>query len=633
MGDIADRFLSIYRDYVTPSLPASGGYEPPKADIRALGAVIDATIAALATGVLRYATKAALIADTSKPNGSIAYVYADPTPANNTYYQFSTTGNVWSIAQWFLDAIGLAATNALGFDYAGFSQSGYRYVVFGSDGNLLFGVTDDTIPLIVSGGFISTALNSIDQQKLGGTIFTYFGEAGFTQSGESLVLMGSDSNRLAGITDDAFPVGTGAWSVFRNARPEYVAGAAFDLFTRQDVNGDMQVYSVEHTTSAVRQLSQTGLGNINVGFDAVGVRATWATSGTDRWPSNKLRARRLDGSQPVSHLYAQKRLLTIGDSVDANSVATAGNSYNDLLATNLSLARTNRAIGGQQLWQQAMQLGAIPTFLTIPATTIATGGTAVSSIGTTNPRTGAAVTKAVAAASMYPSTMLLSTGSDNTTRTLLGWVVDSTGARQRASLVRNATGGPPSTSEVYTVNSLVGVAITTATSVVQFIPDNGDQLSYVASIGGGLNDLGQGSFIVSPPTPATILADIGAVQDAIINALGPACYAFIIHGMYNQASAFTQAGTDVNTQINLFIAERKAKYPGRYVDRKAIFLAGGDGSPTDLADIANEWIPTSLRGDLVHPNNAGHLLVYNGNSGGVGALALLSPQLAPIPTA
>ena len=156
----------------------------------------------------------------------------------------------------------------------------------------------------------------------------------------------------------------------------------------------------------------------------------------------------------------------------------------------------------------------------------------------------------------------------------------------------------------------------------------------MASIGAGLNDLSQGLLATNrtPPSAAEICANTRALQDAIV-ALLPACGAYVIQGLYNPASAWAIAGGAGDLAIIDSNAIQAAKYGIRFVPRREIFLAGGDGSTQDNADIANHYIPTSLRGsgDTIHPNNTGHALVYNGNTGGSGAYARLAAQLAAFP--
>lgn len=103
MGVIADGFASAFRDFVAAGIPASGPYNPSKSEIRALGVKVEQAIGGAASGLKFYATKAALTADTTKPLGTLAYVFADPTPANNTVYHYEAGG--WVVDTAFYEGI------------------------------------------------------------------------------------------------------------------------------------------------------------------------------------------------------------------------------------------------------------------------------------------------------------------------------------------------------------------------------------------------------------------------------------------------------------------------------------------------------------------------------------------------
>jgi len=64
---------------------------------------LEKAIDASRTGLLRYDTKSAMDADESQPEGQLAYVYDDTTPANNTVYQWD--GSDWVVSTWYFDAV------------------------------------------------------------------------------------------------------------------------------------------------------------------------------------------------------------------------------------------------------------------------------------------------------------------------------------------------------------------------------------------------------------------------------------------------------------------------------------------------------------------------------------------------
>lgn len=98
MGTIADAFSSGFRDYATDGDASSGAHSPVKSEIRAIGPTIEAVTGALSAGLLSYATKAALDADTAQADNALAYVTDDATAQNNGIYVF-TAGSPGSWAK------------------------------------------------------------------------------------------------------------------------------------------------------------------------------------------------------------------------------------------------------------------------------------------------------------------------------------------------------------------------------------------------------------------------------------------------------------------------------------------------------------------------------------------------------
>lgn len=86
MGTFGDKFGEAWRDYNTDGVPASGAYEPEKSVIRGIGPALDTSLASLAIGITSYATVSALPTSPVPANGTQARVFADPTPANNTFW-------------------------------------------------------------------------------------------------------------------------------------------------------------------------------------------------------------------------------------------------------------------------------------------------------------------------------------------------------------------------------------------------------------------------------------------------------------------------------------------------------------------------------------------------------------------
>lgn len=89
MGTITDSIAAAFRDFVSDGVPSSGLHEPIKADIRALGPLIETAIGNAGLGALvsvTKTTKALLDADLAHAADTVALVYADATDANNDLY-------------------------------------------------------------------------------------------------------------------------------------------------------------------------------------------------------------------------------------------------------------------------------------------------------------------------------------------------------------------------------------------------------------------------------------------------------------------------------------------------------------------------------------------------------------------
>jgi len=88
MGSIVTQFASVYRDYITDGVPASGPHDPVKSEIRAIGATIENALGTLSLGSVSVTkdTRAHLNADLAHAADTVALVYADATDANNDIY-------------------------------------------------------------------------------------------------------------------------------------------------------------------------------------------------------------------------------------------------------------------------------------------------------------------------------------------------------------------------------------------------------------------------------------------------------------------------------------------------------------------------------------------------------------------
>lgn len=89
MGNITDSIASAFRDFVTDGVASSGLHEPVKAEVRALGPLIETAIGNAGLGALvgvTKTTKALLDADLAHAADTVALVYADATDTNNDLY-------------------------------------------------------------------------------------------------------------------------------------------------------------------------------------------------------------------------------------------------------------------------------------------------------------------------------------------------------------------------------------------------------------------------------------------------------------------------------------------------------------------------------------------------------------------
>lgn len=117
MGNIASQFATAFRDFVTDGVASSGPHEVIKAEVRAIGPLIEAALGVVSLGsadVIKD-TRANLNADLAHPADAVALVYADATDANNDFYikvGASGTGS-WALTTILHDVIATAAAPAL----------------------------------------------------------------------------------------------------------------------------------------------------------------------------------------------------------------------------------------------------------------------------------------------------------------------------------------------------------------------------------------------------------------------------------------------------------------------------------------------------------------------------------------
>lgn len=150
---------------------------------------------------------------------------------------------------------------------------------------------------------------------------------------------------------------------------------------------------------------------------------------------------------PLSQVGYTSTIDCFGDSLTAGAGGNGQNLPTCLSAYLPTRMVNNWGIGGQTAEQIAARQGGRPVTLSI---------------------TGGALTANFASAAVVPSTQLLSTPSDNITRYLSG-VINGV----PATISRIATGGPPSTSETYSIMGAGNANAVTVPSWAPFVPDQG----------------------------------------------------------------------------------------------------------------------------------------------------------------
>lgn len=118
MGSILSAFTAAWRDYVSDGVESSGEHQPNKADLRALGSVIEAALGVLQLGGMadiHKDTRANLEADLAHAANTVALVYNDATDANNDFYIKSgaSGSGSWTKTTILADAVGGASAATL----------------------------------------------------------------------------------------------------------------------------------------------------------------------------------------------------------------------------------------------------------------------------------------------------------------------------------------------------------------------------------------------------------------------------------------------------------------------------------------------------------------------------------------
>jgi hypothetical protein len=301
-------------------------------------------------------------------------------------------------------------------------------------------------------------------------------------------------------------------------------------------------------------------------------------------------------SATESHTYADsKGAGTGGTPFPAQLAALIGGGFNAV----------NYGIGGQKSGQIAMRLGAQPTYVTVEGNAIpaANGSVVITQFN------GASATAAPA----YPSQdkRLLSTNSDNLTRSIDGWLC---GVKCR--ITREASGLNNNTKvEKYTLTALSGTGVRCLPCSL-FVPEYAlqDHSGAELWICAGINDFRSGTDADLTDDVAQIIKNVDAMiafaeksgRKVLLFALTADNYSTEFYGGIRYMRIL---------EINYYWSQ---KYPDYYVRadngldvRELLIAAYNANNAQDVIDYGNDITPSSLRSDDRHPNTAGYAIYAN----------------------
>lgn len=295
-----------------------------------------------------------------------------------------------------------------------------------------------------------------------------------------------------------------------------------------------------------------------------------------------------DGTTYVADLHAtnsattQKNIVCIGDSLTAGAGGTPYPTQLGVLLPERTVI--NLGIGGQWGNQIAGRQGGRAFGVTISGGALSSGSNTVTHFD------GVAIAT-MAASPGAPQ--LLSTASDNVTRTVKVVVAGIV-----CTLQRMASGGPPSTSETYTLTpdggQVLPVIVSANTPMVLYNAPYDDDVHIFWPDRN--SDWSQ---------PDVIDADLAAMVARLGHKKSVAMS--VLNGNY----ANEYIGQSRHTQM-LEINRRRAKaYPANYLDIRSILVAqGASGAPyEDATSYGNDIPPSGLRSDNIHLNTAGYAIV------------------------
>jgi len=243
----------------------------------------------------------------------------------------------------------------------------------------------------------------------------------------------------------------------------------------------------------------------------------------------------------------------------------------------------SEGIGGQTSTQIAMRQGGVTTRLTVSNNQLVAGDNKVTAIN--------GVTIVGHATYQGPDYRLISTPAGNGPMSMTGTLVGVAG-----TLTAVGSGGVPSTVLQYSFTPATAPSSpVTCPADSRFVVAQ-DPAGSIAIIWAGRNNYS---------APALVLSDIAAMIAAHPNDK------FIVLSILNGDFPGETSGLTNWTTITQLNTSLKSAYPNNYIDIRATLVAqGAPGSAyASAADFANDMVPSTLRGDQIHLNQAGNGLV------------------------
>lgn len=217
---------TVWRDFETSGVPASGVHKPVKRDIRAWGAYVESLASgAQVGGAVVFSTKAQASGALGYPPYQMAWVVNDPTPENNGIYQKSgSSGSGFWTKRIDLPYSFYRATNE-GNGTPNAIQATTDDPVANSDALIVFNVTDTNtdspVTLSLNGGAPLTIKTASGNDPVIGGLIGGMLVAGYIEGSQFRMLSDQASAAIQSAAEDAAAtavaasnVATGAMSVF-----------------------------------------------------------------------------------------------------------------------------------------------------------------------------------------------------------------------------------------------------------------------------------------------------------------------------------------------------------------------------------------------------------------------------------